>query len=334
MKSIIKKSIPILAVLLLPLAACDDEPEVGSTLYPVEPENYDAKLYINETAMPGNQATLEVIQTPVSLIAPEDEISFYVKLTKPVANDVNVTVAENAELAAAYGNDAEALPAGTLQIINNTVTVKAGSMVSSEPVKMKLNESDAVKNLASKGVAAVAISSNTAGIATGSNNNAYYVVLNKKVTNYKGQLADEIATMTQIPGSSITATVDGYSAAELTDGSLATEFWYWYAGGYDIVFEFDATTNVRGLGFYSNSYTGYCPNIIEISTSSDGETWTSQTGGQVSLSRPSSNQVLIPFVLYASIPCKYVKLTFYSCFWSSYGTDYDWPAASEVNLYN
>ncbi|MGN1238330.1 MAG: carbohydrate-binding protein, partial [Muribaculaceae bacterium] len=66
MKSIIKKSFPLLAVLLLPLTACDDEPEVGSTLYPVEPENYDARLFINETAMPGNQATLEVIETPVS----------------------------------------------------------------------------------------------------------------------------------------------------------------------------------------------------------------------------------------------------------------------------
>ncbi|MGN1246285.1 MAG: BT_3987 domain-containing protein [Muribaculaceae bacterium] len=334
MKSIIKKSIPFLAVLLLPLTACEDEPEVGSTLYPVEPENFDAKLYINETALPGNQATLEVIQTPVSLITPDDEISFNVKLTKPVANDVTVTVAENADLAAAYGNGAEALPAGTLKIENATVTVKAGSTVSAESVKLKLIESDAVKNLASKGVAAVAIASNNAGIATGSNNNAYYVVLNKKVTNYKGQLADEIATMTQIPGTSITATVDGYSAAELTDGSLSTEFWYWYAGGYDVVFEFEKTTSVRGLGFYSNSYTGYCPNIIEILTSNDGETWTSQTGGQVALSRPSSNQVLIPFVLYAVIPCNYVKLKFYSCFWTSYGSDYDWPAASEVNLYN
>lgn len=334
MKSIIKKSFPLLAVLLLPLAACDDEPEVGSTLYPVEPENYDARLFINETAMPGNQATLEVIETPVSLLAPEDEITFNVKLTKPVATDVTVTVAESAELAAAYGNDAEALPSGTLQIANSTVTIKAGSVVSSEAVKMKLNANDAVKDLASKGVAAVAISSNNAGIATGTTNNAYYVVLNKKVTNYKGQLADEIATMNQIPGSSITATVDGYSASELTDGSLSTEFWYWYSGGYDVIFTFKETTNVRGLGFYSNAYTGYCPSVIEILTSNDGQNWTSQTGGKVSLNWPSSANELIPFVLYSAIPCNYVMLKFYSCFWSSYGSDYDWPAASEVNLYN
>lgn len=333
MKSIIKKSFPLLAALLLPLAACDDEPEVGSTLYDVEAENFDAKLYINEVALPGNQASLEVIQTPVSLITPDDEITFSVKLTKPAATDVTVTVTESTDLAAAYDSNAEALPAGTLQIANANVTIKAGSM-ESDPVKMKLAATDAVKNIKAKGVAAVTIASNSAGIATGSTLNAYYVVVDKVLTNYKGQLADEIATMTQIPGSSITATVDGYSAAELTDGDLSTEFWYWSAGGYDIIFDLGTTTSVRGLGFYSNSYTGYCPDVIEILTSDDGETWTSQTGGKVTLSRPASNQTLIPFVLYAAIPCKYVKLKFYSCFWTSYGSDYDWPAAAEVNLYN
>ena len=334
MKSIIKKSFPLLAALLLPLAACDDEPEVGSTLYDVEAENFDAKLDINETALPGNQASLEVIQTPVSLITPDDEITFSVKLTKPATTDVTVTVAESTDLAAAYDSDAEALPTGTLQISNATVTIKAGSLTS-DLVKMKLAATDAVKNIKAKGVAAVTIASNSAGIATGSTLNAYYVVVNKTETNYKGQLANEIATMTQIPGSQITATVDGYDASELTDGDRSTEFWYWYPGAYDVIFDLGSKTSVRGLGFYSNSYTGYCPDVIEILTSDDGETWTSQTGGKVALKEwPANNRTLIPFVLYASIPCKYVKLKFYSCFWTSYGSDYDWPAASEVNLYN
>ena len=124
-----------MAALLLPLASCDDEPEVGSTLYPESPENYDAKLYINETALPGNQTSLEVVQTPVSLIIPDNEISFYVRLTKPVTTDVTVNVTENPELAEAYLSDAEALPEGSLQLANTSVTIKAGSTVSEQPTE-------------------------------------------------------------------------------------------------------------------------------------------------------------------------------------------------------
>ncbi|MGN1264793.1 MAG: DUF1735 domain-containing protein, partial [Muribaculaceae bacterium] len=207
MKSIIKNSFPFLAVLLLTLAACQDEPEVGSTLYPVEPENYDARLYINEIAMPGNQSSLDLVQTPVSLITPDDEISFYVKLTKPVSVDVTVNVAEDANLAATFDSNADALPEGTLQFGKSSVTIKAGSMVSSEPITAKVAENDAVRNIESKGVAAITIASNSANIATGSNNNAYYVVLNKSVTNFKGQSTEEINSLNLIPHSSFTATV-------------------------------------------------------------------------------------------------------------------------------
>lgn len=335
MKSIIKKSFPLLAALLLPLAACQDEPEVGSTLYPVEPENYDARLYINEIAMPGNQSAFDVVQTPVSLITPNDEIAFYVKLTKPVSVDVTVNVAEDENLAATFDSNAEALPAGTLSFSNNSVTIKAGSMVSSQPITAKVAENDAVRNIKSKGVAAITIASNSANIATGSNNNAYYVVLNKSVTNFKGQSTEEINSLNLIPHSSITASVDDYDATIIADGDLSTEYWHYSSGGYSAVLEFSEPTPVKALGYFFASYAGYCPNTVEILTSDDGETWTSQTNGKVTTSVVPSRQTdIVPFVFYAAITCKYVKLTVYSCFWTSYGSYYDYPAIADINLYN
>ncbi|MGN0229584.1 MAG: BT_3987 domain-containing protein [Muribaculaceae bacterium] len=335
MKSIIIKSLPLMAALLLPLASCQDEPEVGSTLYPESPENYDAKLYINETALPGNQTSLEVVQTPVSLLIPQDEISFYVRITKPVTTDVTVSVTENPQIAEAYLSDAEALPEGSLKFGNTSVTIKAGSMMSEQPITAQVVESDAVRNLTTTGVAAITLTSNSANIATGSNNNAYYVVINKKVTNFKGQSVSELASLNLIPHSQFQATVDGYDATDLADGNSSTEFWYWNPGGYDIIFSFEEATPVKALGYFYASYSGYCPNVVEILTSDDGETWTSQTGGKVTTSIvPSKISDVVPFEFYSAITCHYVMLRLYSCFWTSYGASYDWPAVSDVNLYN
>lgn len=77
----------LLFAIPLALAACQSEPEVGDLLYPATPETYEAKVYINETAMPGNQHTTKVLRTPYGVQAQADTVSFYVRLTKPVAQD-------------------------------------------------------------------------------------------------------------------------------------------------------------------------------------------------------------------------------------------------------
>ena len=55
-KQIIKKTTPALLALPLLLAACQSDPEVGSTLYPTPAENYDAKAYINTNTPRANRA--------------------------------------------------------------------------------------------------------------------------------------------------------------------------------------------------------------------------------------------------------------------------------------
>lgn len=331
MKSIIKKSLILLVASLPVLTACQDEPEVGDTLYPTEKENYDAKVYINELNIPGNSMSFKVVQTPSEVITPDDEISFYVRLTKPVDANVTVTVAEDTQLAASYGNGATALAAGSIQFTTNTVTIPAGEQVSSEPIVAKLQSSDELKQLSGSGVIALAIANSSNGVSAGGNNNAMYVVLNKVVTNFKGQIASEIDDLTQIATDSYVATIDDYEIPEFSDGSLSTD--YGQYGAYDVLFTFTEPQPLKALVFYAGYSTWYGPRNVEILTSNDGDNWTSQTDGKFTSARASSLSKPVPFVFYSAVTCKYVILRIYDCFYSNYGSWYDYPDVAEIMLY-
>lgn len=330
MKSIIIKS-SIMMMALLPLfTACQSEPEVGDTLYPVEQENYDARVYINEVAAPGNAVTFDVIQTPVEMLMPEGTVSFYVRLTKPVEGDVTVTVAEDAEAAAAYDGNATALAPGTLSFSNTSVTIPSGSTVSTQPIEATVVASDALTSVTDKAVVAVKLVSSTNGVAIGSTNNAYYVCFDKTFTNMKGQSTADLADRTQIPYSSYTLEDDyGYDVTyELSDGNSSTDIYGYYE--FYVKATFENPTPVSAVVFYAGNYYPYyySPKTIEVLTSNDGQEWESQTGGTITNTiRPNSASTAIPVVLYSPITCKYVKLRVVDSFY--YGYSY----ISELKLY-
>ena len=332
MKTIIRKSAPMLIALLPLFTACQSEPEVGSTLYPTEQEKYGPKVYINELAG-GNEASVEVVQTPVSLVLPEeDAISFTVKLTAPVAKDVTVTVAADDEKAAAYKSDCDVLPASSYQLSKTQVTIPAGKLESTEPIKLQLVESDAIRNMERTAVVALSLSAASQGADVGKNLNTYYAVVNKKVTNLKGQSATEIEGKTQISYDAYT--VEGSDGDDYTDYLSDGDYaWYSsYEGDYEfyLLATFTEPQPVSAVVFHASSYYPYyyTPKIVEVLTSMDGETWTSQTGGTyVNTIRPSSGATPIPFVLYTPVTCKYLKFRVVDSFY--YGTSY----ISELKLY-
>ena len=332
MKTIIRKSAPMLIALLPLFTACQSEPEVGSTLYPTEQEKYGPKVYINELAG-GNEASVEVVQTPVSLVLPEeDAISFTVKLTAPVAKDVTVTVAADDEKAAAYKSDCDVLPASSYQLSKTQVTIPAGKLESTEPIKLQLVESDAIRNMERTAVVALSLSAASQGADVGKNMNTYYAVVNKKVTNFKGQSATEIEGKTQISYDAYT--VEGSDGDDYTD-YLKDGNYAWnssYEGDYEfyLLATFTEPQPVSAVVFHASSYYPYyyTPKIVEVLTSMDGETWTSQTGGTYENTiRPSSAATPIPFVLYTPVTCKYLKFRVVDSFY--YGYSY----ISELKLY-
>ena len=85
--------------------------------------------------------------------------------------------------------------------------------------------------------------------------------------------------------------------------------------------------------FYAGYSTYFGPRNVEILTSSDGINWTSQTDGIFTTTRVSRLTTPVPFVFYSAVTCQYVKFSVYDCFWSDYGSYYDYPDVAEIEFY-
>ncbi|MGM9767583.1 MAG: DUF1735 domain-containing protein [Candidatus Cryptobacteroides sp.] len=320
------------------VCSCEEEPEVGSTLYPEAEETFEPRVYINETDIIGNTAELSVIQTPQDVLAP-DNISFYLRLTKAAAEDVQVSVALDTPEAEGYTS----LSSSSVNLINPTVTIPAGKLVSSEPVTLGFVMSEEFKGDWTNAITSVRISEvSSPDVLIGSDHNTLTAHLEKEFTNFKGQSSADLDGLVQIPYDSYTVdawSYDDYSTygsweetSNLSDGSSSTFVGNSY-GYLDIVITFDQPVPVSALSFCYYYYSGYCPKDIEIFTSDDYVNWTSQVAFANTL-QPRESTEEIPVVFYSPLTCKYIEFYVYSCFYSAvYGNYYLFPSVSEMKLY-
>ena len=330
--NIFKIVLPLMAGALLSVS-CDDEPAVGTPLNPTAEETYGAKVYVYQSGVKANTAETTVIQTPVNVILPEDTFDVYVRLTAPVQEDVSVSLTPDESATAAYGNDATALPAAAVEVINPPVTIKAGKKQSEQPVRITLKDNDAFKTLEGTGVAVLKLSTGSKAVDMAKEYNHYDVLVGKIATNLKSQSKTDLAKLTQIDVNRYKVSIDGEETPDLSDGSTDT-YSYYYAP-YEIVMQFDEPQSISALSYQFGYSRYYAPSVVEILTSDDGETWTSQTDGEVSDEfGPSKVTDVVPWVFYSPIRCKYVKLRCVQCPYGVwYGDDYNSPIVSEVRLY-
>lgn len=143
MKKNILKSVFMAAPTLLLLAACQSEPEVGSTLYPSNADAYEPVAYIdNHAYLPKNMQSNMFVQKGSSpeLDTEGCELKFKVHLTAVSDKDLTFNVKiDNSKIPAAYAETHEAANADAFKIETGTVTVKAGKMESEEAFDIKLD---------------------------------------------------------------------------------------------------------------------------------------------------------------------------------------------------
>lgn len=340
MKSMIIKSAVALIAALPLFTACQGEPEVGTLLHPEEQPSNAPKVYINEVAIPTNAAKIDATQTPVGMLLPEDATEFYVRLNRAVENDVVVTVAEDAEAAAAsaklYSDDANqysAMSTGAISFEKATVTIPAGKLVSSEPVVFRVVDGDALNNLNGKGIMALKVVDikSAAVVELASDHNAFFALVNKKVTNFKNFSTSELESKTRIGTDEMTITFDGADCTQDLNDDATYTYVNMYNGPAPILCEFHTPQPLIGIAYRYGYYATYGPYSIEVLTSDDGQNWTSQTGGELEYGYTRS-KVCVNF--YGAVTCKYVKFIPWKCYAGiRYGADSNTPVVGELHFY-
>lgn len=325
------KSISVAFVLGVIAASCQSEPEVGSTLYPTTENDYSAKAYLYVEGAKPNRLTLPFIKTPTTTVVPEDTISVYLKLSSAVANDVTVTVAEDAKKVTATEEGVMPLDNGALKIINGTVTIPKGATVSSEPVKLALQGGDvleAVAKEAKNGITAITIAS-VEGAAISQNYNKVEIEATYSYTNVnpKGSLADK----TKLTAEEYYVS-DNYNENNtyLTDEDYSTNYFDYLAYKPTLTITLTEETTLSGIALvpFKSVEDGWtsCPKEVEIQTSVDGQSWTMQ-GKAISPAIPT-DYTPITAVFYSPVKCKFVKVRVLSCYNDSY-----WPTVDISELW-
>lgn len=247
---------------------------------------------------------------------------------------MTVGVAQVDSLAAGFADDATTLPAKFTSVVTPSVTIPAGSMVSSAPVRVALTHLDEVE---ASGVAPIAINTIQGEAVAGADHQVYYVAVNYEETQsrVKSQSSKDLKALTKIDPSSYTVTVGGATIAELNDGDKETYYVNETPGKYELIVDLGAEKPVSAFAFQWGYEKGYCPASVEILTSLDGTNWTTITDGYNDVVYiPNTASTTFPFVLYEPIQCRYAKVRLGDCSYGlDYGDDYNYPVLSEVRLY-
>ena len=267
-----------------------------------DPEVYAPKLYLYSPLKSGVTAKSEVVQSPLSVIMPEDEQEFKVYLSKEVDHDVQVTIVENPALAAAYNKDATPLPVGSVEFLANDVVIPAGQNVSTTPVRVKLKQNSDIDALEGDGIIALQVTT-TSDVAIEPTRQAFYWTISKQHRNiFVG--SDE--GMTALTKTDFTLTSSHTALlTRLTDGKTNLP---WSADVENYVqAQFKSPTTLKGVAvfpYFNRGNLQGCPKVIELQTSDDGQTWSSL--GTLEFALPTADGPMM-MQLYSPVQTTYAR---------------------------
>ncbi|MEQ6119124.1 discoidin domain-containing protein [Reichenbachiella sp. MALMAid0571] len=271
------------------------------------------KVYINTPFwspinLPKNSAVFKVINTPAgSVLSNSDklEIKLAAQCTHSAERDIKVTFEkDNSLILEGYSPLPEAV---TLNMNTNQLMISQGTVQSNDSLTISISSEDLQFLDVNSYMVPVRISS-VENAEISSNLNIVYLVINTEETNVytkptsgdmEGDLIDD--------RSEWSATLD----IPISSGSLSNIFNtstrnYWFVNPatectltVDLAAEY---SNISGIRIHSYS-TSYSLNSIMVSTSVNGEDWTSQ--GTAELSTSSSYQYI---KFYSPLSARYIKL--------------------------
>ena len=309
MKSILKITLPAFIGLASMLTACQSEPEVGTPLYTVAETSNLPKLYIHDLANQGNKGELNVVNANGELIVKKDTVEFYVRLSSALDKDLQVSVAENPSATKTDG--AVALDKGAVNILNPTVTIAKGALVSTEPIKVVAQQGAALDTLlTSRSNGAVTLTLNAAqGVDVASNYGNMNITVNYKESNIVDNGNTDGLTAMDL-GDYLVYDDQNNKLEKLYDGNLST---VWFKpsneGPFTFVITVSENTKVTALSLVPSArYVNWVAKSMTVETSEDWNTWTNQ--GEITRTDNSISNGE-PFVVRFTKPvkCNYIRLS-------------------------
>ncbi len=305
MKSIFNKALIGVLALLPVFASCEKEPEVGTPLYPVEEEYMGPMVYFYNSASSPTISS-QIVKTPGGLVIPEDTIMIYPQLTQTLDKDVTVYMVEDTELSKQLStSNTVALPEGSLSFAVPSVVIKAGTKRAEEPIKVVLQECDAVSSFSDFAVSAVRLATDEEGVRVSKQYSTYTWNLSMKELNVKRGTEEGKKIIN--PSEYTVSANNTWRIDRLTDGKYEAG-WYgkWFA--FEFAKEEEVTSvYIHPVDYGSWSGWGYSVTKAEVFTSNDGETWKSH--GELEFT-DYVKDMTVPTVIefYKPVKCKHLKV--------------------------
>ena len=304
------------------LASCADELEVGTKLYEEESEDYTSlKVFINELTSDNTHVT-EYDSTPLFVSVPEDTASFFVKLNMVSSKDVVVKATLSG------------LPEGTYKFDRDQVTIKAGSKVSEEDIRVVLVENDVLRNFDEYTDATISIDVVSGEATVGKTMNTFkWTVRNRYTIMYLGDI--EGLEDKQYKGGDDWTPYSTSAYPERFYDGIYSSYIYLTADAAatapTMYIEMYGKAPIDGIGFvpYGSSatyLTRYWPGEAEFYISYNGEQWTSVGVIQFKEGEAATWQIIR---FYEPVTAKYIGCKFNRNFASYYSSVY----FSEVGIF-
>ena len=184
MKTTNKIICSLLMTLPLAMASCENDPEVGSTLFPQQEGALDVTAYIdNRCFSPKNYMESKVVQTAGGdkMIMQEKEVSIKVQLTNAAPQDLTFSlqvIGEETE-----EGEVQLLAADAIKFTTQEVTVEKGSIESSQPLVFSLNpESESLRAFKDNAIAKMQLMTKS-DVKISEVYNSYQWKVTKEITN-------------------------------------------------------------------------------------------------------------------------------------------------------
>lgn len=318
----------ILSVFIL--FSCEEEDELNTV---------GLKVYVNTQTPPINEAKFKVVHTPTNSLLINSEFEFPLKTTrKSTANIVAELIVDNSiveKYNAQNGTKYALAPESAINIKGGKVTIKAGSVVSEEPIILGLNNIENLKDVNGYLVPLKIANLETTdkGVQISSNMSTVLLFITSEFNNIDinaNSIEGEVISKDTWTVSAV-GTYTGYPATNIIDSKYNTSWFYTASSKPSITIDMKSMQNISGFRLspnYAAFSSTYAFKKVEVEISKDGENWIKQ-GSSADFARPIGNASNPDFKVvkfYSPLEMRYLRL-------NMIGNYESWGGVGEIEVY-